>query len=956
MGDLPATQVNPAGPISNVGIDFAGPLLIRDEGSKYGSKKAYICVFSCTVVRAIHLELVPDQTIEMKTCAFLKHLFSGRNWEAVKRHLASEGVEWIFITERAPWCGGGYWERLVQSVKTALKATLGQCLVSPDELRIVLCKVEAFVNDCLLTFVGSDVQEEIALTPAQFLIDRSLTAFPDRSDRASRGALAVVCVTCSAAGPISGSSSIFSGSEEPRVSDVVLVADYSTPRRPCPLGQIVDFFTGQGVGKVCKGQDRGRYLAQIGSHFGSAGTNFKSKCPRSNEKVNKESESEIADNPNFNMMNSRLSNFYKTNAASSTNTDTPLNIGSNQKKFNQHSSKGKHARKRKLREDTKRNSPEMPDNFNVFEDMIEIKRPKITFHDIGGCEHQLTEVCKFMFHMMHPEVYEKLGIRPPRGFLLYGPPGCGKTLLAHAIAGEFELPLIKITATEIVSGISGDSEKKIRNLFTKAILTAPCILFIDEIDAITPRRDVAQRDMDRRIVSQLLACIDDLENSDNHVLFIGATNRAESMDPALRMAGRFDREIAFGMPDELSRIKILEVVCRGVNLSGCFDFGHLARLCPGFVGADLKALVREACICSIKRVFTSVLNDGQSCNDERTIVSDTNNLPSNVSTAGSSWKINSELKNLVDWLKSGRQCSESALSFATVPDVTWNDVGALDSVREELQWSILYPVKWNREFSLMGLGGRAQGILLFGPPGCGKTLLAKAIANESGINFISVKGPELLNMYVGESERAVRQVFQRAKCSAPCVIFFDEIDALCPRRAQSDSSGVARLVNQLLTEMDGIECRREVFIMAATNRPDIIDPAVLRPGRLDKALYVGLPNELDRVSILRAITKNGTTPPMHEEIDFKQLSKDKRCEAFSGADLQHLVREASVEALREYFIIQNDQTTAQKSAIPELVVRLKHLDTALSKVKPSISVKEAEEYRRIAKMYKSSSQ
>ncbi|KRZ84568.1 Nuclear valosin-containing protein-like [Trichinella sp. T8] len=694
-----------------------------------------------------------------------------------------------------------------------------------------------------------------------------------------------------------------------------------------------------------------------------------SRFSGNNKKFNKESE--ISDNPNFNMMNSRLSNFYKTNAASLANANMPLNIDSNQKNFNQHSSKGKYARKRKLREDKKRNSPEMSDNFNVFEDMIEIKRPRITFHDIGGCEHQLTEVCKFMFHMMHPEVYEKLGIRPPRGFLLYGPPGCGKTLLAHAIAGEFELPLIKITATEIVSGISGDSEKKIRNLFTKAILTAPCILFIDEIDSITPRRDVAQRDMDRRIVSQLLACIDDLENSDNHVLFIGATNRAESMDPALRMAGRFDREIAFGMPDELSRIKILEVVCRGVNLSGCFDFGHLARLCPGFVGADLKALVREACICSIKRVFTSVLNDGQSCVDDCTIVSDSSKLPSNVSTAGSSWKINSELKNrtiIVDWLKSGRQCSESALSnlsvkmedfelalkhiqpsakregFATVPDVTWNDVGALDSVREELQWSILvrkiflYPIKWNREFSLMGLGGRAQGILLFGPPGCGKTLLAKAIANESGINFISVKGPELLNMYVGESERAVRQVFQRAKCSAPCVIFFDEIDALCPRRAQSDSSGVARLVNQLLTEMDGIECRREVFIMAATNRPDIIDPAVLRPGRLDKALYVGLPNEEDRVSILRAITKNGTTPPMHEEIDFKQLSSDKRCEAFSGADLQHLVREASVEALREYLIIQNDHTEKDK-AVPELLVRLKHFDMALSKVKPSISVK-----------------
>ncbi|CDW53937.1 nuclear valosin containing protein [Trichuris trichiura] len=620
--------------------------------------------------------------------------------------------------------------------------------------------------------------------------------------------------------------------------------------------------------------------------------------------------------------------------------------------------------------------------------------------------YSLKEICKLMFHMKHPEVYASLGVKPPRGFLLHGPPGCGKTLLAHAIAGEFKLPFIKLAATEIISGISGDSEKKIRRIFSKATENAPCILFIDEIDAVTQRRDSVQREMDRRIVSQLLSCIDELENSDNHVLFIGATNRPESLDPALRMAGRFDREIAFGMPDEKSRSKlavhlpyqrdcilglkkclcrILQVLCRSLKLEKNFNFSHLSRQCPGFVGADLKALIREACICAIKRVFTCGMNTSmpfelaEPADDDIVVLSDKDAPACN----GNLRKLETELDKLLYWLKSDLVCNQDSLNglfvqmadfdtalkhvqpsakregFATVPDVTWSDVGALEHVREELQWSILvgvmqcsvesYPVRWSEQFSRMGLGSKAQGLLLCGPPGCGKTLIAKAIANESGINFISVKGPELLNMYVGESERAVRQVFQRAKNSSPCVIFFDEIDALCPRRSQADTGGSARLVNQLLTEMDGVESRRQVFVMAATNRPGeyrssvigfsfislyIVDPAMLRPGRLDKILYVGLPNVNDRISILNAITKNKQIPLMGEDVDFAQIAADKRCTSFSGADLQALVREASVEALREFFAQQQENIASRTPAVLR-----KHFDIALCKVKSSISHK-----------------
>ncbi|NWI19046.1 NVL protein, partial [Crypturellus soui] len=468
----------------------------------------------------------------------------------------------------------------------------------------------------------------------------------------------------------------------------------------------------------------------------------------------------------------------------------------------------------------------------------ELYHPSVRFEDVGGNDETLKEICKMLIHVRHPEVYNHLGVIPPRGFLLHGPPGCGKTLLAQAIAGELELPMLKVAATEMVSGVSGESEQKLRELFEQAVSNAPCVLFIDEIDAITPKREVASKDMERRIVAQLLTCMDDLNNvaATAQVLVIGATNRPDSLDPALRRAGRFDREICLGIPDEAAREKILKTLCRKLKLPESFEFRHLAHMTPGYVGADLMALCREAAMCTVNRILIKSEEHKQK------------SMQAGRNTAEESMEIGTaaldELQRLLDLLKqedplpeeqlqklyiemndfivalSSVQPSAKREGFVTIPDVTWADIGALEDVREELTMAILAPVRNPEQFRALGLTTPA-GVLLAGPPGCGKTLLAKAVANESGLNFISVKGPELLNMYVGESERAVRQVFQRARNSAPCVIFFDEVDALCPRRSDRESGASVRVVNQLLTEMDGLENRQQVFIMAATNRPGI---------------------------------------------------------------------------------------------------------------------------------------
>uniref|UniRef100_A0A8P4K5N5 Nuclear VCP like n=1 Tax=Dicentrarchus labrax TaxID=13489 RepID=A0A8P4K5N5_DICLA len=519
-------------------------------------------------------------------------------------------------------------------------------------------------------------------------------------------------------------------------------------------------------------------------------------------------------------------------------------------------------------------------HFSAKSKSPELQYPSLKFEDVGGNEETLTEVCKLLIHLRHPEVYQQLGMVPPRGFLLHGPPGCGKTLLAQAVAGELQLPMLKVSAPELVSGVSGESEQKLRELFDLALSSAPCILFIDEIDAITPKREVASKDMERRIVAQLLTCMDDLNSLTvtAQVLVIGATNRPDSLDPALRRAGRFDREICLGIPDEAARLRILKTLCRKLKLPEDFEYQQLARLTPGYVGADLMALCREAAMSAVNRVLLEIRGRPH-------------HQPSTSGRVGTE-PPQGELWHLLHLLKNTESLSEEELAglsilmsdfqaslasvqpsakregFATVPDVTWEDVGALQDIREELTMAILAPVRSPEQFRALGLR-------------CGKTLLAKAVANESGLNFISVKGPELLNMYVGESERAVRQVFQRGRSSAPCVIFFDELDALCPRRSGHESGASVRVVNQLLTEMDGLETRRQVFIMAATNRPDIIDPAILRPGRLDKTLYVGLPPPADRHAILLTITKGGSKPQLEQDVCLEEIAFDERCDCFT---------------------------------------------------------------------------
>ncbi|KAK1117059.1 hypothetical protein K0M31_016984 [Melipona bicolor] len=633
---------------------------------------------------------------------------------------------------------------------------------------------------------------------------------------------------------------------------------------------------------------------------------------------------------------------------------------------------------------------------------IPISEPKVTFADIGGNDKVLKTVCKLLAHMKHPEIFKQLGISPPRGFLLHGPPGCGKTLLAYAIAGELGIPLLKVAAPELIAGVSGESEARIRELFEQALAIAPCAVFLDEIDTVAQHRATAQREMERRIVAQLLSCLDELSLKENgtRVLILGATNRPDSLDPALRRAGRFDHEVCLGIPDRDARAKILAVHTEKVALAPNVSLSTIASLTPGFVGADLVALIREAAMAAMDRILEDLKsvpdNKSSEIPEERKVESfkNSNNLIEEVTIEPSTSNQNNvpklnntsnteslqatlemdviqenskspDLTGLLTWLRNDPPLSSERLSnlsiehsdfetalriiqpsakregFATVPDVTWDNVGSLRDIREELQMAILAPIRHSEHFTALGLTA-PTGVLLCGPPGCGKTLLAKAIANEAGINFISVKGPELLNMYVGESEKAVRQCFIRARNSVPCVIFFDELDALCPRRSEGDNPATSRVVNQMLTEMDGVEERQGVFLMAASNRPDIIDPAVLRPGRLDKILYVDLPTSADRVDILRALTKNSTKPKLAADVDLKEIGYNNKCDGYTGADLAALIREAGIEALKELMDMHY-------SGQPEISMR--HIVLAFDKIRPSVQEKDIKHYEKLKRLY-----
>lgn len=554
----------------------------------------------------------------------------------------------------------------------------------------------------------------------------------------------------------------------------------------------------------------------------------------------------------------------------------------------------------------------------------------ISLADLGGLDDVVQELGDLVIlPMTRPQVYLSSNVQPPRGVLLHGPPGCGKTMIANAFAAELGVPFIAISAPSIVSGMSGESEKALREHFEEAKRIAPCLIFIDEIDAITPKRESAQREMEKRIVAQLLTCMDDIavEKTDGKpVIVLAATNRPDSLDAALRRGGRFDKEINMTVPSEPVREQILRALTRRMRLADDLDLKTLAKRTPGFVGADLNDLVSTAGAAAIKR-YLEILksNSGEEMEIEgmddlspkvrelRRLIIHAKETPIGEETQTVSVS-NADFFAALPKI----QPSSKREGFATIPDTTWADIGALGGVRDELSTAIIEPIKNPDIYAQVGITA-PTGVLLWGPPGCGKTLLAKAVANESRANFISVKGPELLNKFVGESERAVRQVFVRARSSIPCVIFFDELDALVPRRDDTLSEASARVVNTLLTELDGLGSSRQgIYVIAATNRPDIIDPAMLRPGRLETLLFVNLPSPLERVEILQTLVRN---LPIEFNDDLRRVAEE--CEGYSGADLGSLLRRAGYMAIKRRDIIKLEDFIAAKSFIRPSVTDMK---------------------------------
>lgn len=557
----------------------------------------------------------------------------------------------------------------------------------------------------------------------------------------------------------------------------------------------------------------------------------------------------------------------------------------------------------------------------------------VNLSNLGGVDSVIQQLEDLIvLPLLQPEIYSTSKIQPPRGILLHGPPGCGKTMIANAFAAELGVSFIALSAPSIVSGMSGESEKALRDRFEEAKKIAPCLVFIDEIDAITPKRESAQREMEKRIVAQLLTCMDDLaleKTGGKAVIVLAATNRPDSLDPALRRGGRFDKEINLGVPNQAVREQILRALTREMHFPENLDFLLLAKLTPGFVGADLNDLVSTAGSAAIKRLLDTLKTQAT----DMDVDNEANNISQKVL----------ELRRLIKRAKEPPvegihaisisnddflialpkiQPSSKREGFATIPDTTWADIGALRPIRDELLTAIVEPIRHPEKYQRVGITA-PTGVLLWGPPGCGKTLLAKAVANESRANFISVKGPELLNKYVGESERAVRQVFVRARSSIPCVIFFDELDALVPKRDDALSESSARVVNTLLTELDGLSSREGIYVIAATNRPDIIDPAMLRPGRLETLLFVDLPGEDERVEILQTLSRNLKIPFSNAIAEVA-----RGCEGFSGADLESLLRRAGYAAIK-----RDDE------------IKLQDFLVARERVRPSVS--DVRKYQRL---------
>lgn len=501
----------------------------------------------------------------------------------------------------------------------------------------------------------------------------------------------------------------------------------------------------------------------------------------------------------------------------------------------------------------------------------------IGYDDIGGCRKQLAQIRELVeLPLRHPQLFKNVGVKPPKGILLYGPPGSGKTLIGRAVASETGAFFFLINGPEIMSKMAGESENNLRKAFEEAEKNAPSIIFIDEIDAIAPKRDKVQGEVERRVVSQLLTLMDGLK-SRAHVIVMAATNRPNSIDPALRRFGRFDREIDIGIPDPTGRLEILRIHTKNMKLDEEVDLEAVANETHGYVGADIAALCTEAALQCIREKMTLI-----DIEDET--------IPAEVLNA---------MTVTQDHFRSAMTIlNPSALreTVVEIPNVSWDDVGGLEEVKRELKEVVQYPVEHPEKFKKFGMEP-SKGVLFYGPPGCGKTLMAKAIANECQANFVSIKGPELLSMWFGESEANVRDIFDKARAAAPCVLFFDELDSIARARGTShgDAGGAGdRILNQILTEMDGVGKKKNVFIIGATNRPDILDPALLRPGRLDQLIYIPLPDEPSRLSILKAVLRKSPVAP---EVDLNYLAAISK--GFSGADLTEICQKACKLAIRE---------------------------------------------------------
>ena len=552
--------------------------------------------------------------------------------------------------------------------------------------------------------------------------------------------------------------------------------------------------------------------------------------------------------------------------------------------------------------------------------------PSISYEDIGGIKNEVSRLREMIeLPLRHPELFKRLGVEAPKGVLLHGPPGTGKTLLAKAVAHETNANFYTIGGPEIMSKFYGESEERLREIFKKAEENAPAIIFIDEIDSIAPKREEVSGEVERRVVAQLLSLMDGM-SSRGKVVVIGATNRINAIDPALRRPGRFDREIEIGVPDKDGRLEILQIHTRGMPLEKDVDLGVIASMSHGFVGADLQAVAKEAGIRALRKVLPEIDLTAE-------------NIPSEI------------LKKIVvtmdDFLSVLKEIEPSALRevFVEIPDVEWEDIGGVKDVKQELQEAVEWPLKYQGLF-VHSDATPPKGILLYGPPGTGKTLMAKAAAHESEANFISIKGPELLSKWVGESEKGVREVFRKARQAAPCIIFFDEIDAIAPTRGSlgSDSHVTERVISQLLTELDGLEVLSNVIIIAATNRPDIIDPALLRPGRFDRLLYIPPPDKEARIQIFNIHTSK---KPLAEDVTIDILAN--QTEGYTGADIAALSSAAVMLALREHIEKYKDPKKAE-SAKNELKVHMKNFVDAMKKIRP-LSKHEIETYKNIAEQF-----